>query len=42
MQDGGFDVIVGNPPYVEYTKVKNEYTVRGYSTESCGNLYAFM
>ena len=39
---GGFDVVIGNPPYVEYNKVKNDYTVRGYSTESCGNLYAYV
>jgi hypothetical protein len=39
---GGFDVIIGNPPYVEYGKVKHDYTVRGYQTESCSNLYAFM
>jgi methylase of polypeptide subunit release factors len=38
---GGFDVIIGNPPYVEYRKVKREYAVRGYETEDCGNLYAF-
>jgi len=37
---GGFDVIIGNPPYVEYSKVQKEYKVRGYTTESCGNLYA--
>jgi len=42
LKNGGFDVIIGNPPYVEYSKVKQEYTVRGYETESCGNLYAFM
>ena len=41
LKKGGFDVIIGNPPYVEYSKVKKEYTVRGYETESCGNLYAF-
>lgn len=40
LQDGGFDVIIGNPPYVEYSKVKKDYTVIGYETESCGNLYA--
>ncbi|MFH1961555.1 MAG: DNA methyltransferase [bacterium] len=39
---GGFDVVIGNPPYVEYSKVKNDYTVQGYKTESCGNLYAFV
>ncbi|MCY3712559.1 MAG: Eco57I restriction-modification methylase domain-containing protein [Gemmatimonadetes bacterium] len=42
MQRGGFDVTIGNPPYVEYSKVKSDYTVRGYSTESCGNLYAYV
>lgn len=42
LKDGGFDVIIGNPPYVEYNKVKKDYTIRGYKTESCGNLYAFV
>ena len=40
MSKGGFDVIIGNPPYVEYAKVKSSYTVKGYRTEACGNLYA--
>ncbi len=35
-------MVVGNPPYVEYNKVKGDYTVKGYETESCGNLYAMM
>jgi len=42
MTNGGFDVIVGNPPYVEYSKVKKDYTIQGYETEKCGNLYALM
>ena len=42
LKDGGFDVIIGNPPYVEYNKVKKDYMIRGYKTESCGNLYAFV
>ena len=42
IHQGGFDVIVGNPPYVEYSKVKSEYTVKSYATESCGNLYAYL
>ena len=37
---GGFDVIIGNPPYVEYNKVKKQYTVSKYTTKKCGNLYA--
>ena len=40
MQEGGFDVIVGNPPYVEYRTVM-DYKVRGYDTESCRDLYAY-
>ncbi len=39
-EDGGFDVVIGNPPYVEYSKVRN-YTIEGYQTKKCGNLYAF-
>jgi hypothetical protein len=40
MSDGGFDVIIGNPPWIEYAKVKKEYTVHNYQTEACGNLHA--
>ena len=39
MKSGGFDVIIGNPPWVEYTKVKKEYLLRNYTTEGCGNLH---
>ena len=39
-QDGGFDVVIGNPPYVEYSKVRKSYTIKDYKTETCGNLYA--
>jgi hypothetical protein len=37
--NGGFDVIIGNPPYLELTKVSN-YTLQNYSTLGCNNLYA--
>ena len=43
MNGGGFDVIIGNPPYIEYSKVRKSYRVASSSaltTESCGNLYA--
>ena len=40
--NGGFDVIIGNPPYVEYSKTKNSYSIDNYKTEKCGNLYAFV
>ena len=42
MSKGGFDVVIGNPPYIEYSKVKSLYSVRGMTTENCGNLYALM
>ena len=42
MNRGGFDVVIGNPPYIEYSKVRKEYQIRGFRTESCGNLYAFV
>lgn len=41
-EQGGFDVIVGNPPYVKYRKVKNKYTLRGFDSIDCGDLYAFV
>ncbi|NUN09522.1 MAG: Eco57I restriction-modification methylase domain-containing protein [Ignavibacteriaceae bacterium] len=40
VERGGFDVIVGNPPYIEYSEI--EYSILGYSTINCGNLYAFI
>lgn len=39
MARGGFDVIIGNPPWKEYAAVKKDYQVRGYRAESCGNLH---
>jgi hypothetical protein len=36
---GGFDCIIGNPPYVEYSDRNFPYTLRGYRTLSCANLY---
>ncbi|MBX3177603.1 MAG: SAM-dependent methyltransferase [Candidatus Hydrogenedentes bacterium] len=38
---GGFDVIIGNPPYVELSKI-TEYIPRGYKTSVCGNIYCPM
>lgn len=39
MRGGGFDVIVGNPPWAEYSTIRKTLTVRGYASESCGNLH---
>lgn len=48
--NGGFDVIIGNPPYVEYNKkdrktgkaISDLYKINDYKTESCGNLHAYI
>jgi hypothetical protein len=48
--NGGFDVIIGNPPYIEYNKkdsktkksVSDCYKLSKYKTIDCGNLYAFV
>ena len=38
----GFDVIVGNPPYIEYHANSFPYKISQYKTFSCGNLYAYV
>ena len=44
MKNGGFDVIIGNPPYVSYAKIRKQYDISQeiYTTRRCGNLYAFV
>lgn len=37
---GGFDVIIGNPPYRENTEL--DYSLAGYTTVDCGNVYTCM
>lgn len=40
--NGGFDVIIGNPPYVVYTESKSDYKIsKSFKTYSCSNLYAY-
>jgi hypothetical protein len=39
MNRGGFDAVIGNPPWKEYASAKKTYTVLRYSTERCGNLH---
>lgn len=42
MNEGGFDVIIGNPPYVEYRKVRSTYQIQDYKTEESDNLYVYV
>lgn len=39
MHSGGFDVVVGNPPYVNARKVRQSYTVKGLRTVKCPDIY---
>lgn len=40
--NGGFDVIIGNPPYVVYAPKSFSYKIgKQYKTRECANLYAF-
>ncbi len=41
MVGGGFDAVIGNPPYVQLSEVA-DYGVSRYSCADCGNLYAVM
>jgi hypothetical protein len=38
----GFDVVIGNPPYVVYSQNSLGYTLRGYKTLGCKDLYSFV
>lgn len=48
--NGGFDIIIGNPPYVEYNRrnkdskkaISDIYKLVGYKTIKCGNLYSYV
>jgi len=42
MQKGGFDAVIGNPPYVERRVIQGEYDIRHLATESTNNLFAYV
>ncbi len=42
MSSGGFDVVIGNPPYVARKKVSQSYTTRGFDTADCPDIYAMV
>lgn len=37
--NGGFDVVIGNPPYVEYRSNNFSYSLKHLKSADCGNLY---
>jgi len=42
LSDGGFDVVIGNPPYVGAAKARKAYTVKNLATEDCSDIYAWV
>ena len=48
VESGGFDVVIGNPPYVKYKEDDKDgsttvgYRVQGYTTEKAQDLYSFV
>ena len=42
MASGGFDVVIGNPPFVEYSKIRSTYVPIQIKCLSSGNLWAFV
>ena len=42
MHDGGFDVIIGNPPYISAGKARKAYAVKNLACDSCPDIYAWV
>jgi hypothetical protein len=42
MQRGGFDVVIGNPPYVAASKIRKLYDVRGFKTHGASDIYSWV
>ena len=42
IETDGFDIIIGNPPYVEYNVLSKNYIIKNYKTLESGNSYAFV
>src|SRR6266566_1165701 len=42
MNNNGFDVIIGNPPYIESERAINFYQAANFKTSNTGNLYALI
>jgi len=40
MHGGGFDVVIGNPPYVEISDVSRQYSIKNLNLIITGNLFA--
>ena len=42
MARGGFDIVIGNPPYIAGTKVSKRYEVKNVECQECPDIYAWV
>ena len=42
IKNGGFGVVLGNPPYIASASVRKLYTAHGYETEPCPDIYGWV
>ena len=42
IKNGGFGIVLGNPPYISSRNIRKTYTTRGYATERCPDIYAWI
>ena len=42
LNGGGFDVIIGNPPYVAAANARKSYAVKNLATDDCTDIYAWV
>jgi hypothetical protein len=42
INNGGFDVIIGNPPYVNASRFRQQYEIENYVTATCPDIYAWV
>ena len=40
MSHGGFDILIGNPPYVELSDVADQYQIKQFELTKTGNLFS--
>lgn len=41
MAAGGFDAVVGNPPYIPAAKIRQQYNINDYQTSGASDIYAW-
>jgi hypothetical protein len=42
LKNGGFSVVLGNPPYISSANVRKSYRPHGYATEQCPDVYGWV